>query len=56
MESYGIHEVLAIKSYQISSYPKCYGSMVQRVPIIKGEHYKVHLTLWGAVSNPVLPL
>ena len=47
---------LTIKSYQISLYPKCYGSMIQRVLIIKGEHYKVHLTLRGAVSNPVMPL
>ena len=26
MESYGFHEIMTIKSYQISSYPKVYGS------------------------------
>ena len=40
MESYGFHEILQFKSYQISSYPKCYGSMVQKVLIIKGENRK----------------
>ena len=58
MEYDGFHEVLNIKSIQISSYPKCYGS---EVLIIKGWNRKdLTRSIWpsGGVAfiNPVLAL
>ena len=58
MEYDGFHEVLNIKSIQISSYPKCYGS---EVLIIKGWNRKdLTRSIWrsggGAFINPVLAL